>query len=92
MRPVAAAVVQNLGVVTLSIFEGISQDRQAIEVTILVDRMRQGYDIRRQPARINPHGAERVAEDVVEESDLNERLSLFNGFSIGVTYGATEYH
>ena len=64
------AVEQDICVRAAGFFEGVREDRQAVEGAILVDRGGNGLDGRREPCGIGGDGSEGIAENVAEEIGL----------------------
>ena len=71
-----AAVVQDVGVVAAGVFEGVGEDRQAVEGAVVVDGLGKGGDVRCSPGGMERDGAERVAEDVTNQIRLLEPLRV----------------
>src|SRR4051794_13148993 len=64
--PWPSAVVQDAGVVAARVLQGVGQDGQVVEATVLVDGIGEGRDGGRPPGGIEGDGAEGVADDVPE--------------------------
>ena len=67
MRSRSPAVVEDVRIGAAGLLQGVRQDRQAVEGTILVDRRCEPHDGAvpgAQPARVNPGRAEGVPEDL----------------------------
>src|SRR4051794_30422345 len=68
VRP--AAVCQDVGVIAAGLLQRVGEDRHQVEAPLVVDRAGQlfgGAAVPRPPRRIDPDGAERVAEDFAED-------------------------
>ena len=63
MFPTAAAMSQNVGIGAAGIFQGIGQDRQAVEGAVGVYGLGETGDGAREPGGVKGDGPERVAED-----------------------------
>jgi hypothetical protein len=74
MRPRLAAVSQDAVVVTTGLFQGIGQDRQAVELAFLVDGFSKVLHGRREVLQVRSDRHERVAENVTEEITLDTLL------------------
>ena len=68
------AMVQDVGVIAASVFEGIGEDGQAVEGAVVVDGLSQGGDVRRSPGGVERDGAEGIAEDSTEQVGLDFRF------------------
>src|ERR1700677_3967368 len=66
MRPRRSAVGQHVAVVTTDFFQGVRKDGQAVEGSVVVDGLRRGDHLGREPGVVEDDGAEWVAEDVTE--------------------------
>jgi hypothetical protein len=64
MLAATAAVLQDVGTVAASIFEGVSQDRHSVERAVVVDLLSKTLSGRRQPDRIGDHRPKRIPDDV----------------------------
>jgi hypothetical protein len=62
-----AAVGEDVRVVAAGVFEGIGQDRHAVEGTVVVDAASERDDGGREPGGIDGDGPEGIAEDVAEQ-------------------------
>ncbi len=67
MRPLAAAVVQDVFVVATCILKGVGQDRHPVEGTLGVDAFGECGHVRSQPSGIDGHRAEGVTNDLTQE-------------------------
>src|SRR5260370_1202871 len=70
MRPVGSAMGKNIAVVAAGLFEGVGEDRQAVEGPVLVHGLGKSSDRGREPTRVESDGAEGVAENVTQEGGL----------------------
>src|SRR5262245_47278682 len=77
VRTGAAAVVEQVAAIAAGLFEGVGEDRQAVEGALLVYRTRQRPHVGSAPGRVERGRAERVAEDIPQQIALN--LQLFAG-------------
>src|SRR5262245_60199601 len=60
----------DLRVLTPGVFQCVRQDRQPLEVAILIDAAGEGNDSPRQPPRLDYRQPERVAEDTPDQGAL----------------------
>src|SRR4051812_29371463 len=60
------AVAKHVGVSASRIFEGVSQDREAVEGTVIVNSLGQDNRLGREPARAESNRAEGVGENITE--------------------------
>src|SRR5262245_47192542 len=70
VRPRPAAVGEAGGVGAAGLFQGVGQDRQAVEGAVVVDGLRQLWDsavLPRQPGGVGNRRAEWVAENIAED-------------------------
>src|SRR5262249_48630425 len=65
------AVIEHVGTGAARVFEGIGENRQAVEGALIVDALREGDDVPGPPGGIDPDGTESVAEDVTENAALD---------------------
>src|SRR5262249_30185515 len=84
MLTLLPAMVQNVAVVAAGVFESISEDREAVECALVVDRLDELLGCGREPGGIECDGAEGVAEDAAEQGHgfripLRNYLCLGNG-------------
>ena len=61
-----SAVVQDVRVIAAGVFQGIGQDRQAVEVAVVVDSCCEGNDGGSAPGRIAGRGPEGTAENATK--------------------------
>jgi hypothetical protein len=71
MRPVAAAVVQNVEVVAARILKCVGKVRQAVNGTLLIDPFSESDDGGREPSGFDGDGAEGVPKDVTDAIALS---------------------
>src|SRR5215472_11000474 len=67
VRPWLATVCKDVGVVATGFFQGVGQDRQAVEGPIFVDRVcnpQDGLIVPAYPTRIERDSTEGIAEDI----------------------------
>ncbi len=69
VRAVAAAVGQDVFVLASRVLEGVGQDRQSVEGTLLVDALGEQSDGGCEPGRVERDRTERIAEDVAERTN-----------------------
>jgi hypothetical protein len=67
-------MVQNLGVRAAGFLQRGGQFRHSVEDAVVVDGLREGDDVGREPGRINGDRAERDAEDVANQVGLSKQL------------------
>ena len=70
MFPWLAAVIEDVGVGATGVFEGVGEDRHAVEGTVGVNRGGEGNDGVGEPGGIGSHWAEGAADDFSQESGL----------------------
>jgi hypothetical protein len=77
---------EEVGVVAAGVFEGVSQDGEAVgfegaggQEAVVVGGCRQSGHCRRPPSKVEGHGAEGVADDVAEEVGVHEPFGGFGG-------------
>jgi hypothetical protein len=70
VRALPPAVAEDLLVSAPGVHQGVGQDRQAVEGSVLVDGAGEVEDIGRAPTRVKSPSAERVAEDAAQEIGL----------------------
>src|SRR4051794_15634189 len=66
----APAVFEDLGIGTTGFFQGVAQDRQAVEGLLVVDRpgdLRDQAAVPGEPGRVDDLGSEGIAEDLAED-------------------------
>jgi len=76
LRP---TMIEDASIVTARFFEGIAQDRHAVEGSEMVDGFGERNRVGRKPSRVDGHWPERVAEDVPQEMSLGIAFSLVRG-------------
>src|SRR5262249_21263206 len=84
-----SAVVQDVGIVAAGIFEGVGEDGQAVEGSVVVDRLGQGDDVRCSAGGVESDRAEGVAEDVSDKGTLMKPNFLCKLSSGGCVSGIT---
>jgi len=75
MLAAAPAVAQDVRIGAACIFEGICQNRQAVEGTFVVNGICKASDSAGTPGGIEEDGMEGVAEDIAEQLRLRQGSS-----------------
>src|SRR5205814_5840399 len=80
-RSLLAAVAEDVGVLAPGVFEGVGQNREAVEGPVGVDTscdLDHDALVPRHPRRVDSHWAEWVAEQVTQEPDLSSLLHAYS--------------
>lgn len=84
MRPSASAMVQDFGIRATCFFQGIGENRQAVESTVIVNLLGQDNNLGREPGGFERDGTERVSENAADQMTLSSPLVVVSVNSIAV--------
>ncbi len=88
----SSAVGENIGIVTAGIFQGIGQDWQLLESSVLINGLSNPHNsgiVPGEPGGIKDHLSERIAEDIADQCGLTGIFGVLPAPSVlsGVVHG-----
>ncbi len=69
------AVFQEGGVLAAGVFEGVGEDGEAVEGSVLIDGLSQRDNIAGKPERGEGHRMERITEDITDDPAILSSVS-----------------